>query len=158
MSIVLTTKARTAELVYSGDPSVSLTPDSLAKRTERWRRQQVAIALASLPSEATEDERRVAESAAVERAGEAPFPRVWVPVDECSSYAGATIATVRPLSWMEDQEAQGLAPAEQIRRVLELALVDFDGDVGKKKAFLADSPATLVSPLYRAVNELTWGS
>lgn len=158
MSLALTTKARTAKLVYSGDPSVSLTPDSLAKRTERWRRQQVAAALASLPSEATEDERRVAESAAVERAGEAPFPRVWVPVDECSSYAGATVATVRPLSWMEDQEAQGLAPAEQIRRYVELGLVDFDGDPTARKEFLADSAAPLVAPLYRAINELTWGS
>lgn len=110
--IVLTSKSRTARLVFSGDPAAPPNVDKAAK--------------------------------------------AWVPADGAG--AGATVAEVRALSWLEWTEVEALAPDRQVVRVVELALVSFDGDRKVAEAFLADPAAELMVPLYRAISDLTWGN
>lgn len=116
MALVLTSKNRTARLVFSGDPAV---PAAVADRSIK----------------------------------------AWVPVDSVAGgAAGATVAEVRALSWLEWTEVEALAPDRQVVRVVELGLVSFDGDRAAVAVFLADPPAELVVPLYRAISDLTWGN
>ena len=158
MALILTSKARTARLVFSGDPAVTLTPAALQRHAARWQRQQVAVALAALAADATDDAKREVEALTRANTDALTMPRVWVPVDDCSSVDGATIASVRALSWLEDQEAQALPPDRQIMRVIESGLVDFNGSTDDRAAFLAAPSAPLVSSLYRAICDLTWGN
>lgn len=156
--ITTTSKGRTQRLVYSGDPAVQARPEALAARRAVWERRQVLAVLADLPKGTGDEARLAAEQKATAEVKAAAAPKVWLPVDECSSTEGATVAQVRGLNWLEDQEAQALPADKQILRVLELGLVDLDGSIEAAKAFLADPRAELVIPLYRAVCDLTWGN
>lgn len=156
--ITTTSKSRTQRLVYSGDPAVQAKPEALAARRHVWERRQVLAVLADLPKGTSDEARAAAEQRALAEVQAAPAPKVWLPVDECSDTTDATVAEVRALSWLEDQEAQALAADRQIMRVLELGLVKLDGAESKAKDFVADPRAELVIPLYRAICDLTWGN
>ena len=156
--ITTTSKSRTQRLVYSGDPAVQPKPDTLAQRRVVWERRQVLAVLADLPKGTGDEARLAAEQRAQAEVQTAAAPKVWLPADECSSTEGATVAQVRGLSWLEDQEAQALPADKQILRVLELGLVELDGSTEVAKLFLADPRAELVIPLYRAICDLTWGN
>lgn len=156
--ITTTSKSRTQRLVYSGDLAVTVKPEALAQRRAVWERRQVLAVLADLPKDTSEQARAAAQAKAEAEAKAAAAPRVWLPADECSSTEGATVAQVRGLSWLEDQEAQALPADRQIMRVLELGLVELDSSAEAAKLFLADPRAELVIPLYRAICDLTWGN
>ena len=158
MALILTSTARRAALVFTGDDGVRLRPDVLQRRLTLWKLQQHAAAEAALPDDA--DDKAKAELHAQVEANlqDVALPRAWVPADECESTTGATIANVRALSWLEDQEVQALPPAQQIARAVELGLVDLDGSLDVRAAFLKAPPAPLFAPLYRAICTLTWGN
>jgi hypothetical protein len=153
-----TSKSRTQRLVFTGDPAVTVKPEILAARRSSWTKRQVIAALAELPAETTAVARAELEAKARAELEAVAVPREWVPVEDCSAVTGATVAKVRALSWVEDQEGQGLAADKQIMRVVECGLVDLDGDSKAAKDFLADPMAELVIPLYRAISDLTWGN
>jgi len=158
MALITTSTARTAQLVFTGDPSVELRPEALQRRLDTWRRRQVRAVLAALPKEATEQQQQEAQKLAEANVAEAQLPRVWVGLDECAKHQGATVATIRSLSWHEDQEVTGLPPEQNIRRVLELCLVNLDGSAEAVQQFLANPPAHLITPLYYAIVDHTWGN
>lgn len=158
MAIVTTAKARTVRLVYSGDSSVKLKPDAHAARTAVARDKLLRAAEAELPDTATEDERKEALAAAATKAAALTVPLAWVNLDECDTSTGATVATIRALSWLEDQEARDLPAAQQIVRTVQLGLVELDGAAAGAEAFKADPAAKLMTPLYHAIAELTWGN
>ena len=71
---------------------------------------------------------------------------------------GATVYTIRPLTWVESQRFEAVDPAEQISGVVKLGLcaVDHDAEQGAK---VADNPhPALAVPLYAAIMRLTWGA
>jgi len=158
MALITTSTERKVRLVFTGDPSVELTPEALQRRTETWRLRQVRQVLAALPKEATEEERHKAEQLAKANLADAKLPRVWVGLDECRKSEGATVATVRSLSWHEDQEVNGLPPEQNIRRVLELCVVEIGDSTEAARQFLINPPAHLVTPLYHAIVDHTWGN
>lgn len=158
MALITTSKGRTARLVYTGDPSVELRPEALQRRLDTWRRRQLRAVLASLPKDMPADRRAEAEELARLNVEAETLPRVWAGLDECMRHEGATVATVRALSWHEDQEVQGLPADQNIRRVLEHCVLEIDGSADAAKAFLADPAAILVTPLYHAITDLTWGN
>jgi hypothetical protein len=156
--ITTTSKSRTQRLVFTGDPAVKVKADSLEAQRSSWTKRQVAAALADLPKDATELERAELEARCRAELEAVAVPRVWVPVEDCTTTEGATVAAVRGLSWLEDQESQALAADQQIMRVLERGLVSLDGNEKAAQDFLADPRAELVIPLYRAISDLTWGN
>ena len=71
---------------------------------------------------------------------------------------GATVYTVRPLSWVESQRFEALDAAEQIGEVIKLGLVSIDGSE-ELATKVKDNPHPAVTvPLYAAIMRLTWGS
>lgn len=144
MAIVTTSTAKTVQLVYSADPSVTLeTKAAVRRKAAQLARVRKAVG------------DNVAE---LDKAEAAPLEACFVGLDECKSATGATTFRVRALSWLEYQEAEALAPEAQIMRNIELALVDIDGDRDAAAKFRADPVASLVVPLYRAIVDLTWGN
>lgn len=156
--IETTSKSRSKQLVFTGDPAVTVKAEALAARRAHWVKRQVAAALAEAPKDATAEHRAELEAAARAELEAVAVPREWVPVEDCSDVTGATVAAVRGLSWIEDQEAQTMKPDQQIMRVLELGLVSLGGTEQGAKDFRADPRAELVVPLYRAICDLTWGN
>ena len=131
MAILTTATSRTVRLVYTGDPSVRCRPA-----------QPAQPAPATDTKQATDDK----------------LDRRWLPTDEVESYIDATVALVRALSWIEYETVRGLDPVEQVRRVVDLGLVEIDGSTAKRDEFLKSPTAFLVTPLYRAIVDLTWGN
>jgi hypothetical protein len=158
VAIVTTTKQRTITVVYTGDSAVTLHEKAHESRLARAKDRRVRQALAELPAGKSVAE--LAEAADKLRAAlPADFKlAAWVPVDECAASTGATKAKIRGLSWLEDQEAQTLAPAELMRRTIELGLLALDDDEDAAARFKADPVAALWTPLYHAIAELTWGN
>lgn len=144
MAIVTTSTAKTVQLVYSADPSVTLDPKAATRRK--------AAQLARVRKAVGDN---VAE---LDKAEAAPLDPCFVTLDEAKSATGATLFRVRALSWLEYQEAEAMAPEAQIMRHMELGLIDIDGDREAAAKFRADPVASLVVPLYRAIVDLTWGN
>lgn len=71
---------------------------------------------------------------------------------------GATVYTVRPLSWVESQRFEALEPAEQISEVIKLGLVAIDADEKLAQTVAENPHPALPVPLYAAIMRLTWGA
>lgn len=158
MAIVTTTKSRVLNLVWSGDQSVTVEPSHLSRRQTVARDKRIRAALAELPADTTAADIAATADKLRESLPVSQPLLAWVPMAECTASGGATVAAIRGLSWLEDQEAQSLPAAEQIKRTIELGLVSIDGDAELAKAFKADAVASLWTPLYHAIAELTWGN
>ena len=70
---------------------------------------------------------------------------------------GATVYTIRPLSWVESQRWDGVPPAEQIGGVVRLGLVSVDGDDALGARVAKQPHPALAVPLYAAIMRATWG-
>jgi hypothetical protein len=70
---------------------------------------------------------------------------------------GATVYSIRPLSWLESQRFDGVAAAEQIAGVIALGLVAVDGDKATAEKVRSNPHPAVAVPLYGAIMRLTWG-
>lgn len=70
------------------------------------------------------------------------------------------VFTIKQLSYWEWQEVLALEsqPVEEIRKALDLALVDIDGDVEQARSFRSSPPVKLVGPLFHAIVEFAAGN
>ncbi len=71
---------------------------------------------------------------------------------------GATVYTVRPLTWVESQRFEAAEPADQISGVIKLGLLAVDGDEAQGAKVAANPHPALAVPLYAAIMKLTWGA
>ncbi|MBM4346203.1 MAG: hypothetical protein FJ100_22745 [Deltaproteobacteria bacterium] len=158
MALVTTSKARRVRYAFTGDSAVELQRHIYDARKAAHRERKVRDALAELPADASEAVRKETASVVRELWDASPLPPAWVPLTDCSAHDGATVATLRPLSWAEDQMSRDLKAIEQMRSVVGHGLVAIDDDEAKARAFCDDPPAPLFTPLYHAIVELTWGN
>tara|TARA_R100000808_G_scaffold2971_4_gene11089 strand:+ start:380 stop:733 length:354 start_codon:yes stop_codon:yes gene_type:complete len=79
--------------------------------------------------------------------------------DQCKKVKdGASVYTVRPLTWIESQRFDGSTPAETIDGICKLALVAVDGDEKKADEAKERLHPKLAVPLCVAIQSVTWGS
>jgi hypothetical protein len=71
---------------------------------------------------------------------------------------GATVYTLRPLSWAESQQFEALEAAEQISAVIKLGLCAVDGSEETAAQVAANPHPAVAVPLYAAIMRLTWGA
>jgi hypothetical protein len=72
--------------------------------------------------------------------------------------AGATVYTIRPLTWVESQRFEAAEAAEQISGVIRLGLVAVDGDTDQGAKVAENPHPALAVPMYAAIMRLTWGA
>jgi hypothetical protein len=156
MAIVTTAGGRVLRLVFGDDPAVKIEAGRRADLSAEFVTDRVREALAALPDGA--DAQMRAETAARVEDNLAGVLRVFVPASACEAVEGATVFAVRALSWAESEAARSLAADKQIAHVVATALQSIDGSEALAQAFLAQPDARLMVPLYRAVQDHTWGN